>query len=274
MSTFADLHIHTFYSDSTSSPEEVIEQAKKAELGCIAITDHDTVDGIAPTIECAKKYDIEVIAGIELSTELNGRDIHMLGYCFDYTNPELRKTLDLRQDSRIGRMARMIKNLEDLGLGGITLEDVSALVQSKALGRPHLAQIMVEKGYVRNIKEAFDRYLADDKPACVPHSRQTPKEGIDLIHQYGGIAVLAHPMATKVDELIPQIVRDGLDGIEAYYPHTSKAIFDFYCGIAKKHNLILTGGSDAHGDAKKHTYVGKIKVPYELVEGMKSACTK
>lgn len=272
MQQFADLHIHTYYSDSTSSPLEVVEYARKEGLNCIAITDHDTVEGIKPAIEAAKKYDIEVISGIELSASVNSRDVHILGYMFDYNDNELVRHLNKIQEFRLGRMRKMIDKLAQLGIDEIEFKDVAELAHSNSLGRPHLAQVLVNKGIVSNIKSAFDKYLGDGAPACVEHFKQTPKEAIDLIHKYGGVAVLAHPMLTRVDELIAQFTKDGLDGLEAYYPNNSKQITEFYCGLARKYNLFPTGGSDAHGDAKKHTFVGKMKIPYELVECMKSAC--
>lgn len=274
MNKHADLHIHTHFSDSTSSPEEVIEQAYQNQLSAIAIADHDTVDGICPTIEAAKKYDIEVISAVELSTEYNGKDVHMLGYLFDYTDIALLKKISMMQDTRVERMEEMIDKLKALGIDNISLEEVCSLAESKSVGRPHLAHVLVEKGWVKTIKQAFDKYLAEGKPGYVPKFKQSPMEAIKIIHDAGGIISMAHPMATRMDEIIPELVRSGMDAIEVYYPNTPKNIIEFYEGIAKKHNLLMTGGSDAHGDAKKHTYVGKMKVSYDLVEKMKEAAGK
>ena len=269
MNKFADLHIHTHYSDSTSSPEEVIEQAHQQGLDCIAIADHDTVDGIEPTIEAAEKYNIEVVPAIELSSELQGKDIHILGYFFDYKNPNFLKKLNDMQNSRVGRMEEMINKLNALGVNDITLEEVCALAESKSVGRPHLAQLLKEKGWVKDIREAFDKYLADNASAYVPKFKQTPEEAINLIHEVGGVAVLAHPMLTNVDQLISGFVQSGLDGIEVYYHCATNTTVTFYEGLAKKYGLLMTGGSDAHGDAKKHTYVGKVKIPYDIVEKLR-----
>ncbi len=269
MKKFADLHIHTRYSDSTSSPEEVVEQAYQQGLHCIAITDHDTVDGIRPAIESAKKYDIEVIPAIELSSELQGKDIHILGYFFDYKNQNFVERLGYMQNSRMERMEEMILKLKNLGIDDIALEEVCALAESKSVGRPHLATIMKEKGWVKDFKEAFDKYLADDAPAYVPKFKQTPEEAIQFIHEAGGVAVLAHPMLTNVDQLIAGFVRVGLDGLEVYCHCVSNMTISFYEGLAKKYNLLVTGGSDAHGNVKKHTYVGKVKIPYNIVEKLK-----
>ncbi len=152
----------------------------------------------------------------------------------------------------------------------ITFEEVSRLAQSKSVGRPHLAAVLKEKGWVNTIQAAFNKYLADGAPAHVPKFRQTPAQAIDLVHRAGGVAVLAHPMLTNVDELIPGFVEAGLDGLEAQYPNKSETVIQFYEELAKKYGLIVTGGSDAHGDAKKHTFVGKKTISYDLVEKLKA----
>ena len=272
--SFADLHIHTFYSDGTSSPEEVVEQAQQAGLCAIAITDHDTIDGIEPTIQAASKYNLEVISGIELSSEINNKDIHILGYFFDHKSSYLHEQLEHFQNTRIERMKMMIEKLNGLGISGITFEEVAALAKSKSVGRPHLATILVNKGKVGNLREAFDKYLAEGAPAYVAKYKQTPFEAIDLIEKCGGIAVMAHPAVTGMDEIIPRLVRKGLRGLEVYYPFSSSKIVGFYEGLAKKHHLFMTGGSDSHGKARNYTFVGKIKIPYTLVEDIKKELKK
>jgi len=269
MQRFADLHIHTYYSDSTASPEEVIADAVKAELSCIAITDHDVVDGVAPTAEAGRAAGIEVIAGIELSCELDGKDVHMLGYFIDHQKSRLAERCELFLNERVTRMKQMIANLKAVGIGNIEFEEVAALTRSRAVGRPHLAALLLQKKWVSSIKEAFDKYLAEDRPGYAPKFKQTPLEAIDLIHQSGGLAVMAHPMQTQKDELISPMVKAGLDGLEVYYPNCSDTVIQFYLGLARKHKIFATGGSDAHGKAKPHTYVGKAVIDYETVEQMK-----
>lgn len=268
---FADLHIHTNYSDSTLTPKDVIEDAHKNDISCIAITDHDTLSGIQPATEAAKKYNIEVISGIELSSEINGKDVHVLGYLFDHLNKNFIDKLNCIQDTRVGRMEKMINKLKELGIDNIELEEVCSLAKTKSVGRPHLAFMLRQKGWVSQISEAFDKYLAEGAPAYFPKYKQTPSEAIKLINEMGGVAVLAHPMITQIDELIPGLVRDGLKGIEVFYPNASKNTIDFYKGIARKHNLVTTGGSDSHGSAKKNIYIGKVRLPYEKVEELKQA---
>ena len=271
MTKSADLHIHTHYSDGTMSPQEVVADALHCGINCIAITDHDTVDGISPAIEAARGCDLEVLPGIELSTEINGKDVHMLGYLFNWQDASLIEQLQKIQNARAERMKQMIQKLEALGIHNISFEEISDAAKTKALGRPHLAAALVEKKIVGNMRAAFDKYLAEGAPAYVPKFKQTPQEAIQLIKGLGGIVVLAHPMLTNVDELIPGLVAAGLGGLEAHYPNCSVNVMCFYENLARKHHLVITGGSDAHGAAKKHTFIGKVRIPYDLVEKLKEA---
>ncbi len=195
----------------------------------------------------------------------------MLGYLFDCQNEEFTGRIKHIQSARITRMHEMIEKLKALGIDNITSEEVSVLTRSDSVGRPHLATLLREKGWVKTNQMAFNKYLADDAPAFVPKFKQTPHEAIELIQKAGGIAVLAHPMLTRVDELIPSFIEAGLGGLEVYYPCNSDKVTSYYEKLAKKHNLVTTGGSDAHGTVKKHTYIGKIKIPYDLVEKLKNA---
>lgn len=270
MTKWADLHIHTYYSDSTSSPQEVVDDAVAAGLSCIAITDHDVIDGIDPVKSAAQGRGIEVIAGIELSSELNGKDIHILGYGFDYKKSPLVDKLHEIQQARIERIKMMIEKLKTLGVNNITFEDVAVKTKSDAVGRPHLAMVLQEKGWVPNMRSAFDKYIGEGGPAYFTKYNQTPFEAIKLITDSGGVAVMAHPMYTQKDELISQFVKNGLGGLEVYYPNCTETVLKFYKNLASKYNILATGGSDAHGRAKSHTYVGKTQIPYELVEALKA----
>ena len=270
MTKWADLHIHTYYSDSTSSPQEVVDDAIKAGLSCIAITDHDVIDGIEPVRAIAQQHDIEVITGIELSSELNGKDIHILGYGFDLKSSPLMDKLGAIQQARMERIKKMIQKLQTLGINNITYEEVAAKTHSNAVGRPHLAMLLVEKGWVTNLRSAFDKYIGETGPAYFTKYNQTPFEAIKLITDSGGVAVMAHPMMTQKDELISQFVKSGMGGLEVYYPNCSETVLKFYKNLAKKYNILATGGSDAHGKAKTHTYVGKTQIPYEIVEQLKT----
>lgn len=267
--SFADLHIHTFYSDSSQSPQEVVADALKAKLKAIAITDHDIIDGVLPAQEAARGHNLEVLAGIELSSEFEGRDIHILGYGIDIHQGPLYEKIKEFLASRVRRMKQMISQLANLGLTGIDYEQVAAMTKSQAVGRPHLAQALVDHGYVKDSKEAFAKYLAQGMPGYVPKHEQTPFEAIALIKQSKGVAVMAHPMLTQKDEIIPRLVAAGLQGMEVYYPNCSDNVICFYEKIARKHDLILTGGSDAHGKHKVYTHIGKAVVDYQQVERLK-----
>ncbi len=267
--SFADLHIHTYYSDSTSSPQEIVNEAVKNGLSCISITDHDIIEGIIPTQEVARGRSLEVIPGIELSSEFESKDIHILGYFINIQKGPLVEKIESFLEGRVRRMKQMIINLQDVGIKDITFEEASALTKSRALGRAHLAMLLTQKGHVKSFKDAFEKYLAQGRPGYAPKFKQTPFEAIDLIHQSGGLAVMAHPMITQKDELISRMVKYGLDGLEVYYPNCTPVVTGFYEKLAKKHGLLMTGGSDAHGVAKVYTYVGKVAIPYGFVEKMK-----
>ncbi len=266
---FADLHIHTYYSDGTASPSEVVDEAIKNGLVCIAITDHDMIEGIVPAQEAAKERPLEIIAGVELSSEFEGKDIHILGYFINIDKGPLVDKLELFLDERVKRMKQMIMNLQSLGIKDIAFEETAVLTKSRAVGRAHLALLLVQKGHAASFKDAFEKYLGPGRPGYAAKYQQAPFEAINLIHQSGGLAVMAHPMLTQKDEMIPRLAKFGLDGLEVFYPNCMPSVTEFYRKIAKKHGLLMTGGSDAHGTAKAHTYVGKEQIPYELVEKMK-----
>ena len=269
MAKSADLHIHSYFSDGTLSPSQIIEQARQNGLHCLALTDHDTIEGIAPLMEEAAKFDIEIISGIEISSAIQGRDVHILGYLFDTKNPPFLSSLSVIQNLRNQRMEQMVTKLHQLAMTNITLQEVYEISGEGSVGRPHLALLLKKKGWVKDIQEAFDRFLAEGGPAYVETLRISVQEAISFIKQAGGVAVLAHPMITKIDEMIPQFVQWGLGGIEAYYSQSSSTITQFYKNLAKKYGLVVTGGSDAHGDIKKSTFIGKIKLPYAYVEALK-----
>lgn len=269
MTRLADLHIHTHFSDGSDSPEEVIKQAHRAGLSAIAISDHDTTDGILPAIKAGEEFDIEVIPAMELSTSIYGKDVHILAYCFDPKDKRLQTLLKRFQEARLQRVERMIEKLKEAGITGITVEEVTRRAQSGAVGRPHLAAVLVEKKIVGSLQQAFDFYLAEGRIAYVDKFKQSPREAIEWINSLGGVAVLAHPMFTNKDELIAGMVEAGLGGIEVYYPNCPGVIINYYVGLARKYNLVMTGGSDAHGRNKPNTFVGKKTIPYELVDALK-----
>ncbi len=263
-----DLHLHTCFSDGTYTPEELVGEVLKNDLAAIAVVDHDTVDGIAPTLEAAKSQDLEIIPGIELTAQYEGNEIHILGYLLEYNNKALRKKLSALKVNRLERMHKILGKLRELDVW-LDAEDVFALSQQGTVGRLHIARAMVNKGIVGSTQEAFQRYIGDKSPAYVLGFRYSPEEAIALIRDFGGIAVLAHPYTVTRDELIPQFVTWGLQGLEAYYPEHNQSQINFYLRLAQQYHLLVTGGSDCHGSAKPEARLGSFKIPYILVEKLK-----
>lgn len=266
---FADLHLHTFYSDGTYTPQELVNKASEVGLSAIAVTDHDTVEAIDPVSQCAAKKNIEVIPAIELTAEYEGQEVHILGYFIDYKSIELLKKLDFLRDNRRKRMHKMVGKLNKMNVN-ITAEDVFKFASEAIVGRLHLARALVAGGHCVSIYEAFYKYIGENAPAYVCGFRFSPKEAIKLIRDNKGIAVLAHPYTMRKDNLISLFVTDGIQGLEVYYPEYSNTITEHYRDLADKYGLLLTGGSDCHGKAKPEIQIGSIKIPIELVEKLKT----
>ena len=258
---FADLHLHTLFSDGTYTPEELILAAAKQDLSAIAVVDHDTVDGLDPVIEAAKAKDVEILPGIELTAEYDGLEIHILGYLIDYKRKDLLEKLGFLKKNRIERIYKIVDKLKALGVG-LEVQEIFDIAKQGTVGRLHIARAMVAKGCVSSIQEAFQKYIGDRCPAYVCGFRFSPMEAIKLIKDVGGISVLAHPHSLNRDELIPQFIDYGLRGLEAYYPEHTQSMINFYLSLAKKFNLLVTGGSDCHGNAKPEAKIGSIKIPY------------
>jgi hypothetical protein len=265
---FADLHLHTFYSDGTYSPAELINAVANAGINAIAVTDHDTVDGVAPTIEEGRGKDIEVIPAIELTAEYEGLEIHILGYCIDHNNASLTQKLNFLQEFRRERIHKMVEKLKTMNVD-INAQAVFDISGKGTVGRLHLARALLKAGHVDSVYMAFQKYIGEKSPAYICGFRLSPYEAIKLIKDNGGIPVLAHPHSLKRDDLIPLFVDYGLRGLEAYYPEHSQNTTDHYRNLANKYNLLVTGGSDCHGHAKPEVQLGSVKIPYALVEKLK-----
>lgn len=244
----ADLHIHTTFSDGLLTPEEVVDLAAKKELDGIAITDHDTTLGIDRAIERSKIYkDIQVIPGIEFSCIYNTEEIHILGYFIDYKSPDLVQLTDNLILERRNRGYKIIDRLNTLGIN-ITIDDVKKFSGENNIGRPHIARALIEKGWVHNIDEAFNKYLEMGKAAYIERYKLSIEDAIDIIHKSKGIAVIAHPGLIKNKDIIYHCIKIGIDGIETVHSKHSKKEIEFYTKLANEHNLINTGGSDCHGE--------------------------
>ena len=269
----ADLHLHTVFSDGTYTPQELVAQSLKAGLSAIALVDHDTVDGIEPTLEAAKAEDIEVLAGIELSAEYETQEVHILGYLIDYKRKDLREKLNFLKQNRIERIYKIVDKLKDMGLD-LKAQDVFDIAQGGTVGRLHVARAMLKAGKITSIFEAFQKYIGEKCPAYVLGFRFSVYEAIKLIRDIQGIPVLAHPYTLHRDELIPDFVAHGLMGLEVYYPEHSQSMINFYLSLAQQYNLLATGGSDCHGNSKPLAKIGSLKIPYTLVEKLKAAKEK
>jgi len=263
-----DLHIHSTASDGRLSPAEIVHTSVELGLTVIALTDHDTVDGIAPALAEAKAFPwLKVIPGVEISTDMPSDEVHVLGYFIDYTDHELRTSLERMRSSRQQRAQRMIAKLGNLGIP-IEWQRVQKIAGSGSVGRPHLAQAMLEKGYITSIKEAFTKYISRSGPAYVERDKMTPQEAVELILRSNGLPVLAHPLfISDPEKLVVELKAAGLVGIEAYYDNYTTDEIDRLVSLANKYNLIASGGSDFHGlDAVTETMIGGADVPIEVVE--------
>jgi 3',5'-nucleoside bisphosphate phosphatase len=266
----ADLHLHTRFSDGTYSPEELVAQARRHELAAIGLTDHDTVEGCAPTATLCADAGIEFIPGTELTADQAGHEIHVLGYLIDTGNPRLLSEIGKFQTVRQERIREMVSRLNRLQVP-LQAESVFALANCRAPGRPHVARALVGAGVCRNLDEAFERFLKKNRPAYVPKFKMSAAEAIALIHEAGGLAVLAHPGLNHADEVIPAMVEAGLDGIECFHTKHSTAIISHYLDMADQLHLLVTGGSDCHGGSHSEPVIGTVKIPYTLVEKLKAA---
>jgi 3',5'-nucleoside bisphosphate phosphatase len=270
LSKYADLHVHTFYSDSTFSPEEVVSYAKAKGLAAIAICDHDTVDGIEPCMILGDKAGVEIIPGIEMSVEKIDAEIHILGYFIDWKQDWLRKRLKIIQNSRVERVYLIMERLKSLGIE-VDAEEVFKLAVNKgSVGRLHVAKALLNSGAIKNFKEAFDKYIGFSKPCYVPYTKLLPREVVEFILKAGGVPVIAHPHLMGNDEYINEFMEYGLRGLEVYHTDHKSHVAKHYEAIAKERGLIMTGGSDCHGMGKSRILMGSVRVPYDIVERLKT----
>jgi predicted metal-dependent phosphoesterase TrpH len=267
---FADLHLHTQFSDGTFTPEELVLHAQKNGLACIALTDHDTVEGCARAAAACAAVQMDFIVGSELTAEHDDTEVHIIGYCLDPQNPLLLERIAKFQSGRQQRIHEMCAALNRLGVP-IMAEAVFALANCKSPGRPHVARTLVKEKLIGNLDEAFDRFLKKGRPAWVPKTKMSALEAVELIHQAGGLAVMAHPGLNRTDDVIPALVDAGLDGIECFHTKHSTVMSERYLEIAEKYGLLVTGGSDCHGYSKNRPLIGTVRVPFMYVEKLLAA---
>jgi len=281
---WVDLHVHTSFSDGTLSPEEVIREAKAKGLSALAITDHDTLDGLEEAKRAGELCGVMVIPGVEISVDLeDGRSSHLLGYGLKGKGNPFVDFLAKMRLSRVERNRAILEKLRSLGLS-LDLEEITHQADEARIGRPHIAEAMVRKGYVRSVDEAFARYLARGAKAYIPRKRPSSAEAIEAMREAGGVPVLAHPHTIGIEGLmelemcIGKLVREGLMGVEVLYPDAPFAIRRFLSGLCERWGLLKTGGSDFHGALKPEVHLGfgrgDLRVPLDWARVLEEAMEK
>ena len=265
----ADLHLHTTYSDGALSTREVVERARRAGLTTISITDHDHTGAIEEASDVGKQLGVKVVSGVELSASVDGKDIHILGYFFDPTNHQLLEHLSYFRAERLKRAERIVEKLHALNLP-LPFKVVLDQAGPGAVGRPHIANALLEQGLTGTYHEAFLKYLGDGKPAYEPKSLVSPREAIALIASAGGLSFIAHPGNLIEEKLLLGLINEGVDGIEVIHPSHSPERVAHYSGIVSEYYLLASGGSDFHGGKKNDSEaLGKFHIPEKRVEMMR-----
>ncbi|HET6498841.1 MAG TPA: PHP domain-containing protein [Coriobacteriia bacterium] len=267
-----DLHAHTTASDGTSSPADLVRRAARLGLAAVAITDHDSVEGVSEALATARAEcpSLTVVPGVELSAVADGRDVHILGYFVDHENAVLRAHLaDLRR-ARLNRAESIVDALAAAGYR-VSLDRVLSLSDGGAVGRSHVARALVDEGHAEDVSDAFHRLLGRGRPFYVPKDVRTPSEALRVVADSGGIPVLAHPAVTAIDDLIPQLVHEGLGGLEAYHPNHGPEDEERYLGLAARLGLLVTGGSDYHGELAPTPALGSLEMPAKVLSALLEA---
>ncbi len=272
-----DLHIHSTFSDGSMTPTEIVQLARQRRLSAVAITDHDTTDGVDEAMEAGRELELTVIAGVELSVKLGTNTLHLLGYLFDHRQPGFLEALHCLQEGRLKRNCQILEALRLQGIA-IELDELLKIAGPGQSGRPHIAQILIGKGVVRSMDEAFEIFLGEGGSAYVPRFIFPAAEAISLIHSAGGLAVLAHPQQLEksggnLTRIVSDLHRQGLDGIEVYYPTHSRQFRKMLMRLAQKHDLLRTGGSDYHGAIRPGTTLAggrNCAVPDQLLAEMQA----
>ena len=268
-----DLHLHTFHSDGFYSPEKLIIKAHNQGIETLSITDHDSVNGIIEAMEHAEKYGLQIIPGVEISSDIRDAEIHILGYFIDAKDKELEHYLIFFREERYKRAIRILKKLNILGLE-ITLDDVLVFAKNAAIGRPHIAQALLAKGQVKSFFEAFYKYLGNYAPAYERKVHLSPQSAFKIINDAGGLSFIAHP-GNMPEILIKELIDAGVDGIEVIHPSHSPEKVRFYRGIVNEYFLLEAGGSDFHGGKREDDdNLGKYFTSSKVVDAMKTRLMK
>jgi len=277
-----DLHTHSTASDGTLSPSELVYLAKKTGLEALALTDHDTLKGLKSAWQTASEEGLPFLCGVEISIKYQRKGhFHLLGYFLTPEVPEIENTLQKLHEAREKRNEKIIKKLQEMGID-ITMEELREIAKGE-IGRPHIANLLVKKGVVKDFNQAFEKYLKKGAPAYVPKALLSPEEGIKIIFKAKGIPVLAHPVTLQqteeeLENYLKELKELGLAGIEAYYTEHTRGFTNFLLSLAKKLDLLVTGGSDFHGENKPDIKLGRgfgdLDVPFECFENLKNSLEK
>jgi 3',5'-nucleoside bisphosphate phosphatase len=274
--SFADLHLHTNFSDGTYTPEELVAHGQRVGLAAMALTDHDTVEGCERMAVACTGLEIEFIPGTELTAEVDGTELHLLGYFIDTKNPKLLMETEKFQSVRQDRIREMVTRLNEHNIP-LRAETVFEIANCRSPGRPHVGRALVRGRFCKSMDEAFERFLKKGKPAWVPKFKISAFDAIELIHGAGGLAVMAHPGLNRTDSIIPGLVEAGMDGIECFHSKHSPKTAEHYLKIAAEHNLLVTGGSDCHGLSKGKPLIGSVKLAEKYFNALKdkaASCQK
>jgi predicted metal-dependent phosphoesterase TrpH len=267
---FADLHLHTHFSDGTYSPEELVAEARRHGLRALALTDHDTVEGCPRAAAACAVAGLEFIPAAELTAELDGNEVHLLAYCVEVDDADFLGHMARFQAARRNRIYEIVSRLNGKNIP-LRAEAVFELARCNSPGRPHVGRALVEGGFCASMDEAFDRFLKKNRPAWVPKFKISALDAIAIVHAAGGLAVMAHPGLNNTDAIIPRLAAAGLDGLECFHTKHSAADSRHYLKVARDLHLLVTGGSDCHGLTKGKPLIGSLKIPYAWVESLKEA---
>jgi predicted metal-dependent phosphoesterase TrpH len=266
----ADLHTHSLHSDGTHTPTAIVERALSKGLTALALTDHDSVDGLDEARARADGTRLEIIPGVELSAHDGSCEVHVLGLYVDDHDAEFRQTLVTFREQRLLRAHAILERLEELGFD-LSWDDVIERAQGGSIGRPHIAEAMVAAGYVGTIDEAFRRFLGTKGPAHVARKTLTPRGAIELVKRAGGVAAIAHPATMQRDAIVPELAKLGLLALEVYHPRHDENDRRRYLRLCEKYRLIATGGSDSHGARTGYSQVGDTTVSIDVVDRLREA---
>ena len=260
-----DLHAHTTASDGSLTPSQLVDRARSVGLDVLAVTDHDSVDGIADAIAASAGTPLRLVPGVELSAVWEGHDVHMLGYFIDYEDAVLLSHLEDLRAARLRRAETIVASLREAGYD-ITIDEVLAIAAGGSVGRSHVARVLVNGGHAASVAEAFQQLLGRGCPFYIPKDVRSPLDVLGVVRAARGVPVLAHPGVTRVDDLISSLVGAGLMGIEAYHAEHTPEQRDRYAWLARSLGLIATGGSDFHGTEAPRQDLGSVDIPQSEVE--------